>query len=65
MMTEKEMTACFNEWMRQYTEDPEKFEATFRTVMEFLENTKGSKEPTYGQSCTAFMKKLRHNLHQA
>jgi hypothetical protein len=40
---------AFNEWMRRYTEEPEAFEASFRTCGEFLAQQANGEEPTYGE----------------
>ncbi len=54
-----ELAALFNEWMRRYTENPEKFEAEFQTVGEFLSQSMGGKTPSYGETCAAYLKELR------
>lgn len=56
-MTHEQMVAAFNEWMRRYTEDPDKFEAEFATVMRFLAD---GKTPSYGETCAAYMRELAH-----
>ena len=55
------MQRAFNEWMRRYTEEPEKFEAEFRTVNRFLEESKGG-EPTYGERATALLESIANDL---
>lgn len=55
-MTESQCAAAFNEWMRQYTEDPEAFRHTTASVLEFLAETAADRTPTYGEQCVAFLK---------
>jgi hypothetical protein len=55
---EARMAAAFNEWMRLFTEEPEKFEREFRTVQQFLLDKEEGREPSYGTSCAAFLVKL-------
>jgi hypothetical protein len=52
------MAAAFNEWMRRYIEEPEKFEAEFRTVSTFLSEQSAGKTPTYGEICAAYLAEL-------
>lgn len=49
---------AFNEWMRRYTEEPERFEAEFRSVGRFLEEERAGKEPSYGDTCAAYLDEL-------
>ncbi|WBU27545.1 hypothetical protein OOZ54_12655 [Rhodopseudomonas palustris] len=65
MMSQEEMAAAFDEWMRQYTEDPAAFEAEFQTVQRFMADKADGREPDYGQSCAALMFKLSDALLQA
>ncbi len=39
--TKNEMARAFNEWMRRYTEEPERFALEWQTVMQFLEEDTG------------------------
>jgi hypothetical protein len=39
--TQNEMAWAFNEWMRRYTEEPERFAREWETVMAFLEEDTG------------------------
>lgn len=52
------MPQAFNEWMRRYTDEPEKFEAEFQTVGAFLAEKYQGREPSYGESCTTYLKKI-------
>ncbi len=49
---------AFNEWLRLYTADPEQFAREFEVVVQFLAQQKAGEEPTYGESCDAFLAKL-------
>ncbi|HEV7285198.1 MAG TPA: hypothetical protein VGN75_10100 [Kaistia sp.] len=60
-MTDDQMAAAFNEWMREYTEEPEKFEAEFRTVAEFLATPSGE-APSYGATCAAMLNAYHERL---
>lgn len=56
-MDEKQMAACFNEWMRSYIEDPTKSESEFCHVKKFIKDQADGVEPSYGAQCVADMKK--------
>lgn len=57
-MTKEQIAAAFNEWMRRFTEEPEKYEAEFRTVGKFLADQAQGQEPSYGQECAAYLESL-------
>lgn len=61
-MTHEQMARAFNEWMRRYTEEPERFRAEFQTVAEFLSEMAQGKEPSYGESSAAYMERLSAEL---
>ena len=42
---------AFNEWMREYIDEPEKFEAHARSILEFVGADITGEEPSYGTSC--------------
>ena len=52
------MAAAFNEWMRRYTYEPEKFNAEFQTVGLYLAEKAMGKEPSYGETCTEYLIQL-------
>ena len=57
-MTNVQMVKAFNEWMRRFIEEPDRFEHEFRSVNQFLADELNGVEPTYGESCTGYMVKL-------
>jgi hypothetical protein len=52
------MAKAFNEWMRRYIEAPEQFEAEFRAINAFLADADEGREPTYGETCAAYLWQL-------
>ena len=46
---------AFNEWMRRYIEEPERYQAEFRTVVAFKKAEDEGREPDYGERCHAYM----------
>lgn len=52
------IASAFNEWMRQYTENPEEFTHDWQTVDRYLTELANGEEPTYGQWCAAFLLSL-------
>ena len=63
-MTANEMKACFNEWMRRFIEEPERFSREFENVTEFLKDEADGREPNYGEECAAFMDRLHSELSE-
>ncbi len=57
-----EVVAAFNEWMRQYTEDPDGFRHSWQSVTEYLRETADGEEPSYGQNCAAYLASLISGL---
>jgi len=58
-MTEAEIAAAMNEWMRRYIADPKGFEREFETVAAFK---KEGDAPSYGADCAAYIMKLHAEL---
>ena len=56
---------AFNEWMRRYTDEPERFESDAVTVKKFLAEAQGETEPSYGQSQTAYLAMLCDEIKAA
>ena len=61
-MDNLQMVKAFNEWMRRYIEEPDRFEREFQSVNEFLADESDGKEPSYGEACSAYMLKLNEEL---
>lgn len=59
------MPLIFNEWMRRYIEEPEKFQREWELIRSFLKEENGESEPTYGQQCTAYVESLAAELFPA
>tara|TARA_R110002020_G_scaffold467027_3_gene690171 strand:- start:1301 stop:1492 length:192 start_codon:yes stop_codon:yes gene_type:complete len=57
-MTNEQMAKCFNEWMRRFIEEPDRFEREFKTVNEFLTDERSGRQPSYGESSAAYMHQL-------
>ncbi len=49
---------AFNEWMRLYTEEPDRYEREWQTVAAFLAEQAEGKTPTYGETCDAYLATL-------
>lgn len=57
-MTNAQMAKCFNEWMRRFIDEPDRFEREFKAVNDFLADEADGKEPTYGETCSQYMSDL-------
>ncbi len=57
-MTKVQMVNCFNEWMRRVVEEPLRFEREFEQVGAALAAQCSGREPTYGETSTAYMMQL-------
>lgn len=53
---------CFDEWMRRFIVNPSDFQREFETVGAFLSARMEGKPPTYGETCVAYLAKLRADL---
>jgi hypothetical protein len=52
------LARAFNEWMRRYTDEPERFEREFNTVADFRFARAHELEPEYGRRCAEYLIKL-------
>lgn len=57
-MDRQKLIEAFNEWMRRYTDDPAAFEAEFQTVGLFVAERAMGREPSYGETCVAYIESL-------
>lgn len=53
---------AFNEWMRQYTLHPERFDREFQSVERFKADEELGEEPDYGFGCVLTMKRIRAEI---
>lgn len=61
-MTNAQMAACFNEWMRRYIDEPARFAREFEAVNQFLADERNGVEPTYGETSAAYMEQLARDV---
>ena len=54
----EESAAAFNEWMRRYIEEPERFRREWQTVQEYLAEEERGVKHTYGDTCAAYLMQL-------
>jgi hypothetical protein len=52
-MNKEKLVSAFNEWMKDYTENPEKFKSDIAQVLKFLDEKNKGEPHTYGESATA------------
>lgn len=62
-MSDEQMVAIWNEWLRRYIEEPERFKHEFLTILEFIRAEGDGRTPTYGEECLAYMKTLHIELY--
>lgn len=63
-MDETKIAAAFNEWMRRYTEDPERYEREWQTVQQFLREDGTDEGPSYGARCARYLKQITAELEE-
>jgi hypothetical protein len=61
-LTESQMANAFNEWMRRYVEEPERFEREFESVRQFEHEEEAGLTPSYGTDCAAYLLKIHQEL---
>lgn len=61
-LTLDEIAAAMNEWMRRYIDNPERFGREFQTVAEFQAEQASGNEPSYGDTCTAYLMQINTEL---
>ncbi len=58
------LARAFNEWMRRYTDEPERFEREFNTVADFRYYRARELEPEYGRVCAQYLLQLVDDVKQ-
>jgi len=61
-MDEKRLPVLLNEWMRRYIDEPHAFQVQWQTVQTFLAEADDGVTPSYGDVCTAYLKRLDSEL---
>ena len=61
-MNNVKVAAAFNEWMRRFIEEPDRFSREFQEVTQYLSEIDDDKEPTYGRECAAYLEKIMGEL---
>jgi hypothetical protein len=52
----KKTSAAFDEWMRRYIDEPERFQREFQAVQDFISSGSGRSGPsTYGENCAHYL----------
>ena len=62
MEADAKLAAAFNEWMRRYEEEPERFEREARSLKDFRASVAKGEEPTYGTCCVDYLNKILVDL---
>ncbi len=55
MKDTKIIASAFNQWMRDFIDDPEKFAKQEQDVANFLAEENGGERPTYGERCSRLL----------
>ncbi len=61
-MTTEQMASSFNEWMRRFTQEPDRYQREFETVSYFLQQLNGGFVPTYGAWCAGYLETISREL---
>jgi len=61
-LTHEQIASAFNEWMRRYTDEPERFERDMVTVKAFLAAEAANETPSYGRDCAAYLVNIAQEL---
>lgn len=52
------LTQAFNEWMRRYIEEPERFKREWESVLEYTDDIANEETPCYGRICAQYLEQL-------
>ncbi len=56
---------AFNEWMRRFIDEPERFKTEYQTIADFMEAKLNDREPDYGDRATAYLQKILDEIEKA
>jgi hypothetical protein len=54
-MDRTKLAQAFNQWMDDYSKDPDAYQDARTSALEFLREKLDGKEPTYGDECAAVL----------
>ena len=57
-MDKAKLAKAFNEWLRRYEQEPERFQTEYQVMKEFLRDQAEGREPSYGDRQAAYLEKL-------
>lgn len=61
----REVASAFNQWMREYIDEPKKFTATVRSITEFIGADISGERPTYGTECALTLLRYLEKQHES
>lgn len=61
-LTQEQIVAALNEWMRRYTDEPERFANDMTTVKAFLVEEAAGETPSYGLDGAAYLVSIAQEL---
>jgi hypothetical protein len=61
-LSKAQIAAAFNEWMRRYIEEPERFERELLCVRAFENETLHGHAPSYGTECADYILQIAGEL---
>ena len=60
--TDQNLIRGFNEWLRRYEDEPERFEHEVKTLKQFRADEAVGDEPEYGRDCVPYLHKILCDL---
>ena len=63
-LEDAQVARAFNEWQRRYIDEPHSFMAEHEMILEFLTAESDGVEPSYGDQCVAYLKKIAADLNE-
>lgn len=61
----REVASAFNQWMREYIDEPERFKASVRSVTEFIGSDITGEQPTYGTEAALTLLQYLEKQHES
>lgn len=61
----REVASAFNDWMREYIDEPEKFKASIRSATEFIGSDLAGEQPSYGTEAALTLLQYIDQRHES